>query len=87
MRFPPPAPPHGSTLILSSPSTGHCPASFDLCRPCLVDRNASELARHNPSHVFLELKDSQSVDLALLKEVTRYTSRRPRGLLEWDLYA
>ncbi|BGP56356.1 hypothetical protein JCM8202v2_003974 [Rhodotorula sphaerocarpa] len=65
----------------------HCPASFDLCRPCLVDRNASELARHNPSHVFLELKDSQSVDLALLKEVTRYTSRRPRGLLEWDLYA
>ncbi|GAA5987315.1 hypothetical protein JCM10908_001905 [Rhodotorula pacifica] len=63
----------------------HCPVSFDLCRPCLVERDASTLARHNPSHVFLELKDS--VDLDLLKQVTRFSSRRPRGLIEWDLYS
>ncbi|GAA5960636.1 hypothetical protein JCM8115_001776 [Rhodotorula mucilaginosa] len=63
----------------------HCPVSFDLCRPCLVERDASTLARHNPSHVFLGLKEP--VDLELLKLVTRFSSRRPRGLLEWDLYS
>ncbi|GAA5867026.1 hypothetical protein JCM3774_003759 [Rhodotorula dairenensis] len=63
----------------------HCPVSFDLCRPCLVERDASTLARHNPSHVFLCLKEP--VDLDLLKQVTRFSSRRPRGLIEWDLYS
>ncbi|BGP33276.1 hypothetical protein JCM10296v2_005070 [Rhodotorula toruloides] len=42
-------------------------------------------AGHNPSHVFAALK--RPVDLELLKSVTRITSRRPRGLVEWDLYA
>lgn len=64
--------------------TGHCPTSYDLCRPCLVS-GASEAAGHNPSHVFAALK--QNVDLQLLKDVTRITTRRPRGLIEWDLYA
>lgn len=66
-------------------AAGHCPVSFDLCRPCLVERDASTLARHNPSHVFLGLKEP--VDLDLLKQVTRFSSRRPRGLIEWDLYS
>lgn len=73
-------------LTSAPPSlTGHCPVSFDLCRPCLVERDASTLARHNPSHVFLGLKEP--VDLELLKQVTRFSSRRPRGLIEWDLYS
>uniref|UniRef100_A0A0K3C4G3 BY PROTMAP: gi/472583630/gb/EMS21263.1/ zinc finger, ZZ-type protein [Rhodosporidium toruloides NP11] n=1 Tax=Rhodotorula toruloides TaxID=5286 RepID=A0A0K3C4G3_RHOTO len=62
----------------------HCPTSYDLCRPCLLS-SAPIAAGHNPSHVFAALK--RPVDLDLLKSVTRITSRRPRGLVEWDLYA
>ncbi|GJN90133.1 hypothetical protein Rhopal_003132-T1 [Rhodotorula paludigena] len=62
----------------------HCPQSFDLCEPCLLS-GASLHAGHNPSHVFVKLR--RKVDLPQLSRLTRLETRRPRGLLEVDLYA
>jgi len=63
---------------------GHCQASYDLCTPCLLDGRSAEQA-HNPAHVFVALK--RAVDWKLHERLTRSQSRRPRGLLEVDLYA
>ncbi|GAA5902006.1 hypothetical protein JCM8208_006661 [Rhodotorula glutinis] len=62
----------------------HCPTSFDLCTPCLLD-GASAKQAHNPAHVWVALK--RPVDFALHERLTKHQSRRPRGLLEVDLYA
>ncbi|GAA5820580.1 hypothetical protein JCM3770_007165 [Rhodotorula araucariae] len=62
----------------------HCPTSFDLCAPCLLS-GASAQQGHNPSHVFVALKTR--VNVYMLSQITRLETRRPRGLLEVDLYA
>ncbi|GAA6036738.1 hypothetical protein JCM8097_003453 [Rhodosporidiobolus ruineniae] len=61
----------------------HCPHSYDLCTPCLA-LNAYSSTPHPAHHVFLKLK--RAVDLPLLREITRLRTRRPRGLIEFDLY-
>ncbi|BGP41167.1 hypothetical protein JCM10449v2_005138 [Rhodotorula kratochvilovae] len=62
----------------------HCPTSFDLCAPCLLS-GASAQQAHNPAHVFVALK--AHVNVNMLSRITRLETRRPRGLLEVDLYA
>ncbi|GAA5855987.1 hypothetical protein JCM9279_001399 [Rhodotorula babjevae] len=62
----------------------HCQSSYDLCAPCLLEGRAAQQA-HNPAHVFVALK--RTVNWELHERLTRSQSRRPRALLEVDLYA
>lgn len=65
-------------------TAGHCQGSFDLCTPCLL-AGASARQAHNPAHIFVAFK--RAVDFDLHDRLTRSMTRRPRGLLEVDLYA
>lgn len=84
--FPHPSPPAHSLLSPhDTPHTaGHCQGSFDLCTPCLL-AGASARQAHNPAHIFVAFK--RAVDFDLHDRLTRSMTRRPRGLLEVDLYA